>query len=144
MMLGAYWLGHDIGFREGQRERDRARVFRKVYHVPFVFDHRRNARREFEKLEELITTTVKPESWASANAGGLGSIDYVWRNQSILVTNYGDVHEGVEKLLAQLEKISLAQGRKGAKPRTNPSPSSGGWWLKAAKTPWASQEGGRK
>ncbi len=62
---------------------------------------------DFESLIDLITSTVKPTSWASV--GGQGDIRPFETNLSIVVSQTQDVHEEIVDLLEQLRRMQDLQ-----------------------------------
>jgi general secretion pathway protein D len=57
---------------------------------------------DFDSLIELITTTVKPQTWDEV--GGPGSIQSFQNNLSLVVSQTEDVHEEIVDLLEQLRR----------------------------------------
>ncbi len=57
---------------------------------------------DFDTLIELITTTVKPQTWDEV--GGPGSISEFPNNLSLVISQTQDVHEEIVDLLVQLRK----------------------------------------
>ncbi|MGD0382783.1 MAG: hypothetical protein ABSA77_04615, partial [Thermoguttaceae bacterium] len=62
---------------------------------------------DFDSLINLITGTVKPQSWD--NLGGPGSIESFETNLSIVVSQTQDVHEEIVDLLEQLRRMQDLQ-----------------------------------
>jgi general secretion pathway protein D len=60
------------------------------------------AQADFDSLIELITTTVKPQTWDEV--GGPGSISEFQNNLSLVISQTQDVHEEIVDLLEQLRK----------------------------------------
>jgi len=57
---------------------------------------------DFDSLIELITTTVKPQTWDEV--GGPGSISEFQNNLSLVISQTEDVHEEIVDLLEQLRR----------------------------------------
>ncbi|WP_254510174.1 M56 family metallopeptidase [Anatilimnocola floriformis] len=53
-----------------------------------------------DKLIELITSTIEPDSWSEV--GGEGTVEFAPQQGSLLVTNYEWVHQKIADLLGQL------------------------------------------
>ncbi|HUG66149.1 MAG TPA: hypothetical protein VMM76_00250, partial [Pirellulaceae bacterium] len=62
---------------------------------------------DFDTLVDLITSTVVPESWASA--GGSGQIEVFPTNLSMVINQSADVHEQVADLIEQLRRMQGVQ-----------------------------------
>ncbi len=62
---------------------------------------------DFDSLIELITTTVRPESWQSF--GGPGSIRPMENNLTLIVSQTQEVHEQIADLLQQLRRLQDLQ-----------------------------------
>ncbi len=62
---------------------------------------------DFDSLEELITTTVAPETWEEV--GGPGTISHLETNLSLVVRQTQEVHEEVAELLEQLRRMQDLQ-----------------------------------
>jgi general secretion pathway protein D len=62
---------------------------------------------DFDSLIELITTTIDPDSWD--DVGGPGSIAEFATNLSLVISQTQEVHEKIDKLLAQLREIQDEQ-----------------------------------
>ncbi|REK17213.1 MAG: general secretion pathway protein GspD [Planctomycetota bacterium] len=60
------------------------------------------AQADFDSLIELITTTVKPQTWDEV--GGPGSISPFENNLSLVINQTEDVHEEIVDLLEQLRR----------------------------------------
>ncbi|MGD9722219.1 MAG: hypothetical protein AB7O59_11750 [Pirellulales bacterium] len=60
------------------------------------------AQADFDSLIELITTTVKPQTWDEV--GGPGSVSEFSNNLSLVISQTQDVHEEIVDLLEQLRK----------------------------------------
>ncbi len=60
------------------------------------------AQADFDSLIELITTTVKPQTWDEV--GGPGSISEFNNNLSLVISQTQDVHEEIVDLLGQLRR----------------------------------------
>jgi general secretion pathway protein D len=60
------------------------------------------AQADFDSLIELITTTVKPQTWDEV--GGPGSIQEFQNNLSLVISQTQDVHEEIVDLLEQLRR----------------------------------------
>jgi general secretion pathway protein D len=60
------------------------------------------AQADFDTLIELITTTVKPQTWDEV--GGPGSVSEFPNNLSLVISQTQDVHEEIVDLLEQLRK----------------------------------------
>ena len=60
------------------------------------------AQADFDTLIELITTTVKPQTWDEV--GGPGSISEFPNNLSLVISQTQDVHEDIVDLLEQLRR----------------------------------------
>jgi general secretion pathway protein D len=60
------------------------------------------AQADFDSLIELITTTVKPQTWDEV--GGPGSISEFQNNLSLVISQTEDVHEEIVDLLEQLRR----------------------------------------
>ncbi len=60
------------------------------------------AQADFDTLIELITTTVKPQTWDEV--GGPGSISEFPNNLSLVISQTQDVHEEIVDLLEQLRR----------------------------------------
>jgi general secretion pathway protein D len=60
------------------------------------------AQADFDSLIELITTTVKPQTWDEV--GGPGSISEFRNNLSLVISQTQDVHEEIVDLLGQLRR----------------------------------------
>jgi general secretion pathway protein D len=60
------------------------------------------AQADFDSLIELITTTVKPQTWDEV--GGPGSISEFYNNLSLVISQTEDVHEEIVDLLEQLRR----------------------------------------
>ncbi len=60
------------------------------------------AQADFDSLIELITTTVKPQTWDEV--GGPGSISEFRNNLSLVISQTQDVHEEIVDLLEQLRR----------------------------------------
>ncbi len=60
------------------------------------------AQADFDSLIELITTTVKPQTWDEV--GGPGSISEFRNNLSLVISQTEDVHEEIVDLLEQLRR----------------------------------------
>lgn len=65
------------------------------------------AQADFDSLIELITSTVKPQTWDEV--GGPGSIAPFETNLSIVVSQTQDVHEEIVDLLEQLRRLQDLQ-----------------------------------
>lgn len=65
------------------------------------------AQADFDSLIELITTTVKPQTWDSV--GGQGSIAPFETNLSLVVSQTQEVHEELADLLEQLRRLQDLQ-----------------------------------
>ena len=57
---------------------------------------------DFEPLIELITTTIKPQTWDEV--GGPGSIQSFSNNLSLVISQTEDVHQAIADLLEQLRR----------------------------------------
>jgi general secretion pathway protein D len=57
---------------------------------------------DFDPLIELITTTVKPQTWDEV--GGPGSISPVTNNLSLVISQTEEVHQAIADLLEQLRR----------------------------------------
>ena len=62
---------------------------------------------DFDSLIELITTTIKPDTWEEV--GGSGAIQEFEGTLSLVVTQTQDVHEEVADLLEQLRRLQDLQ-----------------------------------
>ena len=62
---------------------------------------------DFDTLVDLITSTVVPESWASA--GGIGQIEVFPTNLSMVINQSAEVHEQVADLIKQLRRMQDVQ-----------------------------------
>lgn len=62
---------------------------------------------DFDSLIELITTTIDPDSWD--DVGGPGSIAEFATNLSLVISQTQEVHEKIDRLLAQLREIQDEQ-----------------------------------
>lgn len=62
---------------------------------------------DFDSLIELITTTIKPDTWEEV--GGSGAIQEFESTLSLVVTQTQDVHEEVADLLEQLRRLQDLQ-----------------------------------
>jgi general secretion pathway protein D len=62
---------------------------------------------DFDSLIELITSTVKPQTWDTV--GGQGSIASFETNLSLVVNQTQDVHDDIVDLLEQLRKLQDLQ-----------------------------------
>jgi general secretion pathway protein D len=62
---------------------------------------------DYDSLIELITTTVKPDSWQSF--GGPGSIRPMENNLTLIVSQTQEVHEQIADLLQQLRRLQDLQ-----------------------------------
>ena len=62
---------------------------------------------DFDSLIDLITTTIDPDSWD--DVGGPGSIAEFATNLSLVISQTQEVHEKIDKLLAQLREIQDEQ-----------------------------------
>ena len=60
------------------------------------------AQADFDSLIDLITTTVKPQTWDEV--GGPGSISEFRNNLSLVISQTQDVHEEIVDLLEQLRQ----------------------------------------
>ncbi len=60
------------------------------------------AQADFDSLIELITTTVKPQTWDEV--GGPGSVSEFQNNLSLVISQTEDVHEEIVDLLEQLRR----------------------------------------
>lgn len=60
------------------------------------------AQADFDSLIELITTTVKPQTWDEV--GGPGSVSPFQNNLSLVISQTEDVHEEIVDLLEQLRR----------------------------------------
>jgi general secretion pathway protein D len=60
------------------------------------------AQADFDSLIELITTTVKPQTWDEV--GGPGSVSEFANNLSLVISQTEDVHEEIVDLLEQLRR----------------------------------------
>jgi general secretion pathway protein D len=60
------------------------------------------AQADFDSLIELITTTVRPQTWDEV--GGPGSISPFQNNLSLVISQTEDVHEEIRDLLEQLRR----------------------------------------
>ena len=65
------------------------------------------AQADFDTLIELITTTVKPQTWDEV--GGPGSISEFPNNLSLVISQTQDVHEEIVDLLEQLRRLQDLQ-----------------------------------
>ena len=65
------------------------------------------AQADFDSLIELITSTVKPQTWDEV--GGPGSIAPFETNLSVVVSQTQDVHEEIVDLLEQLRRLQDLQ-----------------------------------
>ena len=59
------------------------------------------ARRDYDQLIDLISTTVAPESWH--DVGGPGSIGQEFDGW-LLISQTWDIHEQIEQMLAQVRR----------------------------------------
>ena len=57
---------------------------------------------DFDPLVELITTTVKPQTWD--DVGGPGSISHFANNLSLVISQTEEVHQAIADLLEQLRR----------------------------------------
>jgi general secretion pathway protein D len=62
---------------------------------------------DFDSLIELITTTIKPDSWE--DVGGAGTISEFRSNLSLVVSQTQQVHEEIRDLLDQLRRLQDLQ-----------------------------------
>ena len=62
---------------------------------------------DFDSLIELITTTIKPDTWEEV--GGSGAIQEFEGTLSLVVTQTQDVHEEIADLLEQLRRLQDLQ-----------------------------------
>src|SRR4029078_6829366 len=62
---------------------------------------------DFDSLIELITTTIDPDSWD--DVGGPGSIAEFATNLSLVISQTQEVHDKIDRLLAQLREIQDEQ-----------------------------------
>jgi general secretion pathway protein D len=60
------------------------------------------AQADFDSLIELITTTVRPQTWDEV--GGPGSVSPFQNNLSLVISQTEDVHEEIRDLLEQLRR----------------------------------------
>ena len=65
------------------------------------------AQADFDSLIELITTTVKPDTWD--DVGGPGSIAEFETNLSLVISQTQEVHEEIADLLEQLRRMQDLQ-----------------------------------
>ena len=64
--------------------------------------HGRRRQPDFEPLIDLITTTIKPQTWDEV--GGPGSISQFSNNLSLVISQTQEVHEDIADLLEQLRR----------------------------------------
>ncbi len=62
---------------------------------------------DFDSLIQLITTTIKPDSWQET--GGPGSVAQFETNLSLVITQTQEVHEQIADLLDQLRRLQDLQ-----------------------------------
>lgn len=117
-------LGGDrADFERGQRAGADARLYPVMYHVgDLVIPHdaQGNLTRgeaDFNSLEELITTTIDPETWSAV--GGQASMRRIETNLSLVITQTARTHQKIvevfEGLRNNARKNRLAkQGRPAA------------------------------
>ena len=66
---------------------------------------------DYDSLIGLITSVVAPITWDEV--GGPGTIQAFEANESLVISNSGDVHEQIQTLLQQLRtKATLHGGRR--------------------------------
>jgi len=63
---------------------------------------------DYDSLIEIITTTIKPDSWD--NVGGPGAIDQSENAGSLVVSHTIIVHRQIERLLSSLRRAKSLQG----------------------------------
>ncbi len=81
---------------------------------------------DFDSLIDLITSTVKPQTWDEV--GGPGSISSmtVQGEDVIVLSQIGEVHEEIEQLISRLRQVA-AQSKDGELPVRDPPHLQGGF-----------------
>lgn len=62
---------------------------------------------DFASVEELITSTIEPQTWKQS--GGEGTIERFPRNLSLVITQTPEIHEQIADLLEQLRRAAQLQ-----------------------------------
>jgi hypothetical protein len=63
---------------------------------------------DYDSLIEIITTTIKPDSWD--DVGGPGAIDALGNAGSLVVSQTQAIHRQIERLLSSLRRAKAMQG----------------------------------
>lgn len=116
LCLGGVLGGYRAGFERGLRAGADARMYPVTYQVAELvipLDVQSNlsggfVEADFESLEELITTTIDPETWDAG--GGQGSIKRFETNLSLVISQTRRTHEKIAELLKGLRNNARKNG----------------------------------
>jgi RNA polymerase sigma factor (sigma-70 family) len=80
-----------------------AKLMQRVYQVADLVVPTREGKRKEDKLIQLITKVIEPESWDSR--GGAGTIEFFPLSTSLVVNQTAEVHEQIQQLLKALREF---------------------------------------
>jgi hypothetical protein len=101
-IFGGYRAGFDRGYMAGVRQYAVEHPYSKAYQIADLVSPK-TTKQDFDKLIELITTTIQPNTWN--DIGGPGSIQGFESNLSLVVHQTADVHQQIDRLLEQLRTL---------------------------------------
>lgn len=106
--LAGYRVGFNQGYAGGDQKRQSEKPFAHVYPVadlviPNGVDPS-TAVADFDTLIQLITSTIRPDTWEEV--GGPGSIEAFPTNSSLVINQTPDVHDKIQNLLGQMRNPS--------------------------------------
>ena len=110
--LGGYRVGFNQGYVGGDQKRQSEEPFAQVYPVadliiPTGVDPS-TAFADFDTLIQLITSTIRPDTWD--DVGGPGSIEAFPMKSDLVISQTKDVHEQIEDLLRQMRDTGTSKG----------------------------------
>jgi hypothetical protein len=114
--FGGLRIGYDRGYASGQGQRERETPIARVYDVTDLLLAPPSGRQSFSDLIELVTGTVRPDSWD--DTGGVGTIapfeagdssEVETRRFSLVISQTPNIHAQVEKLLRNLRENKAAK-----------------------------------
>jgi hypothetical protein len=110
-LFAGYRIGFNRGYTAGELKYAGEQPVHRSYEVEDLVKLP-DGRTDFDSLQELITTTIEPNSWD--DVGGIGTIKEFETNSSFVILQREDVHAQIEKLFADLRAISKRTAEKNA------------------------------
>lgn len=103
------WVIENETLRITSKTRLKGRLIAQAYHVPELAGFEDDREQRLERLIELITETVAPDTWQQV--GGRGTIQAFPRGNSLVVRQTEDVHVQIKTLLQSLSRLLTAQNQ---------------------------------